>query len=461
MYKAQWEEFLNGKETCLIFDTETTGLSVANNDVLSLSWQIVNLHSWVKLCEGNVYFDWVSDERVSPTAIRINGLTKEHLAELGTISRKEGMKMFIEALRDVDIVVAHNAFFDKRFVDATIEREGLPHITWPIIFDTKNSTIEYCRIPKKGGGYKEPKLEELAHILDIDDTDIDHHQSCSDAELTKRCFRKLVEGGFVLPTVTGIHKEQKENRTSKFDADHFKSVSVDDLDIEDDFLCDYDFVGKKCIVSGMSPYRDKLKQLLPEIGAILTKGKLSGATNALIVGEDVGPDKKRLALEQKGKRPNSFHIFSQEAVAYKLGLIDKTLPYMDNEYKLKISTTIGGISLFVSCYGIGIYDQSTHDSSTNYQDKLPMETILTTSLVTGIVLSIITWLLLTIYDCHKKAKEDDSVTTLELFKKEVFCKRTFIGLFVLIVTSFLVVFLGLALLALAVFLIPLLKGKFK
>lgn len=134
---------------------------------------------------------------------------------------------------------------------------------------------------------------------------------------------------------------------------------------------------------------------------------------------------------------------------------------MDNEEKLKASTTVGSIVLFVSCYGISIYDQTTHDSYTNYHDKLPMETILVTSLVTGIVLTIVTWLALTLYDCHKKAKENDSVTTLELFNKEVFCKRTFIGLIVLIIMSFLVVFLGLALLALAIFLIPLLKGKFK
>lgn len=137
------------------------------------------------------------------------------------------------------------------------------------------------------------------------------------------------------------------------------------------------------------------------------------------------------------------------------------MKYIDNEEKLKTSATVGSLALFVSCYGISFYDQATHDSCTNYQDKLPMETILVSSLVTGIVLSIITWLFLTLYDCHKKAKEDDNVTTLELFKKEVFCKRTFIGLFVLIVTSILVVFLGITLLFLAIFLIPLLKGKSK
>lgn len=93
---------------------------------------------------------------------------------------------------------------------------------------------------------------------------------------------------------------------------------------------------------------------------------------------------------------------------------------MDNEEKLKTSTTVGSIALFVSCYGISIYDQATHDSYTNYQDKLPMETILVSSLVTGIVLTIITWLFLTLYDCHKKAKEDDYVTTLELLKRKYF-----------------------------------------
>lgn len=57
---------------------------------------------------------------------------------------------------------------------------------------------------------------------------------------------------------------------------------------------------------------------------------------------------------------------------------------MDNEEKLKTSATVGSLALFVSCYGISFYDQATHDSCTNYQDKLPMETILVSSLVTGI-----------------------------------------------------------------------------
>lgn len=132
---------------------------------------------------------------------------------------------------------------------------------------------------------------------------------------------------------------------------------------------------------------------------------------------------------------------------------------MNNEEKLTKATTVGSLTLFVSCYGISIYDQASHDSYTNYQDKLPFESILVGSIVTGIIMTIITWLFLTLYDCHKKAKEEDSVTTLELFKREVFCKRTFIGLIILIIASLLVCFLGIIFLSLIVFYIFILKGK--
>ena len=108
---------------------------------------------------------------------------------------------------------------------------------------------------------------------------------------------------------------------------------------------------------------------------------------------------------------------------------------MNNEEKLEKSTAVGSLTLFVSCYGINIYEVATHDSYTNYQDKLSFDSILVTSIVTGIIMTIVTWLVLTLYDCHKKAKEDDSVTTLELFKRDVFCKRTFIGLIILIIAS--------------------------
>ena len=259
MNSEKWDEFLKEKQKALIFDTETSGLGYTKYDILSLSWQVIDLHLWSKLSEGNVYFDWVSDDRVQPIAIKTNGLTKERLAELGTIDRAEGMKMFKEALTDVDLVVAHNASFDKLYVDETVKRESLPSIEWPDFIDTKNSMTTFCSLPKKGGGYKEPKLEELADVLGIEKSDLVLHQSSFDVELTKRCFRKIVEDGLVAPTIAQFHASSEE-KSSKHKTGNFGKTDTSGLIPEDELLSDFNFVGKKCIVTGSSSYINELKK---------------------------------------------------------------------------------------------------------------------------------------------------------------------------------------------------------
>ena len=89
-----------------------------------------------------------------------------------------------------------------------------------------------------------------------------------------------------------------------------------------------------------------------------------------------------------------------------------------------------------------------------------METVFTSSLVTGIVLAIITWLIVTFVDCLKRSEKDE-LTTWGLFKKEVFSKNTLLALTILIVVSVLIAFLGILFIGLAIFFLPLLKGKFK
>lgn len=42
---------------------------------------------------------------------------------------------------------------------------------------------------------------------------------------------------------------------------------------------------------------------------------------------------------------------------------------MNNEEKIEKSTAVGSLTLFVSCYGINIYEVATHDDYTNYQDS--------------------------------------------------------------------------------------------
>ena len=133
---------------------------------------------------------------------------------------------------------------------------------------------------------------------------------------------------------------------------------------------------------------------------------------------------------------------------------------MDDDRKFEISSAVGTTVFFISCIGIGSYEEAVHEGYESIHEKLPMETVFTSSLVTGIVLAIITWLIVTFWDCLKRAKKDE-LTTWGLFKKEVFSKNTLLALTILIVVSVLIAFLGILFIGLAIFFLPLLKGKFK
>lgn len=183
----------------LIFDTETGGTNPYSNDILQLSFQIIDSDTYDVLLNANYYFPWPENKyRVQWGAIQVNGLTEEFLATQPLYDRYEILNYFIEELEDCDLCVAHNGTFDMNFINATAEREGIGAINWPPMIDTMKTTTNLCRLPARGcrSGYKWPKLIELAECLCIRTDDINLHDSSADVELTKRCFLHLLEKGF-------------------------------------------------------------------------------------------------------------------------------------------------------------------------------------------------------------------------------------------------------------------------
>ena len=78
---------------------------------------------------------------------------------------------------------------------------------------------------------------------------------------------------------------------------------------------------------------------------------------------------------------------------------------MDDDRKFEISSAVGTTVFFISCIGIGSYEEAVHEGYESIHEKLSMDTIITSSLITGIVLAIITWLIVTFWDCLKRAKK--------------------------------------------------------
>ena len=183
----------------LIFDTETGGVNCYANDILQLSYQVIDSRSFNVTKEVNHFFPWPEDKsRVQWGAIQVNGLTEEYLATKDLSDRHDALNEFIDDLLDCEVCVAHNGDFDKNFINATAQREGIYRFNWPMMIDTMKTTTELCRLPARGGccGYKWPKLIELAECLRIKTDDIYLHDSSADVELTKRCFLYLLERKF-------------------------------------------------------------------------------------------------------------------------------------------------------------------------------------------------------------------------------------------------------------------------
>ena len=193
----------------LFFDTETSGLDPQWNVILQLSYQIVDSDSWTTLKSVNHYFSWPENKaRVSYGAIEVNGLTEEFLAGQKLSERKNALEEFVKDKDSCELLVAHNLDFDKKFIIASCREEGVKFANsgWAQSYDTMKRMTNYCQIPKDwGSGYKWPKLTELADCLDIDYSHIALHDSSSDVELTKQCFKKIVNQGlYGLPKESDI-----------------------------------------------------------------------------------------------------------------------------------------------------------------------------------------------------------------------------------------------------------------
>ena len=210
-----WRGYLALNPRILFFDCETGGLDCKENDMLSLSYQLIELQrigredgdcSAKVIDRGDFFFEWPEDEdRVTEDAIDVNGLTRERLAELGTTARRTALIAFSEALAQARMAVAHNAAFDCDFIIAAAAEADV-QLKWPRIYDTMTRMTDYCQLFWYEGAhrYKWPRLGELAEILEVETSDIEFHLSSADVEVTKRCLLKIIAGGLDCPYTTRI-----------------------------------------------------------------------------------------------------------------------------------------------------------------------------------------------------------------------------------------------------------------
>lgn len=125
---AEWNNCLLSECSYTVFDTETTGLNpTAGDEIIALgAVRIVNN----RLLRYDTYEQLIDPQRpIEPTAQAIHGISHEMLRGQPTIDL--ALPPFYEYCAD-SVLVAHNAFFDMRFLQLKEEQTGI-RFTQPVL----------------------------------------------------------------------------------------------------------------------------------------------------------------------------------------------------------------------------------------------------------------------------------------------------------------------------------------
>ncbi|AZN40891.1 PolC-type DNA polymerase III [Paenibacillus albus] len=158
------EELMHTAEY-VVFDVETTGLSVVNNKIIELAG--VKMHEGKEIGRFSTFIN--PHEDIPYNIQQLTNITNEMVADAPELSEKIGE--FIDFIGD-SILVAHNARFDMGFLQAACKLHGLPEVKNPVL-----DTLELARFLHPS--MKNHRLNTLADKYKISLEN--HHRAIDDS----------------------------------------------------------------------------------------------------------------------------------------------------------------------------------------------------------------------------------------------------------------------------------------
>ena len=183
-------------EEFIVFDIETTGLSVLNSQIIEIGA--------VKIRDGEVlerFNEFVNPGVAIPEIItELTGIDDSMVADADKIP--DVLARFLEFIGD-RLLIAHNANFDVSFIRKA-SRECGYKFTNPYL-----DTVTLSRF--LNADLKSHKLDAVAKYYDLGD--FNHHRACDDAEMLANIFFKMVEKMYRLDikTFADLGRDMSEN----------------------------------------------------------------------------------------------------------------------------------------------------------------------------------------------------------------------------------------------------------
>ena len=164
----------------VVFDTETTGLDVSKDRILSIGAIAVKN---AKIDVGDSLELYLQQELFKADTVPIHGLLKE--GNSVKISEEEAIVSFLDYIKD-SILVAHHVGFDVGMVNAVLTRMGMPKLKNKVL-DTGvlYKKTEFCENKEK-----RYSLDHLCNQFNLKKHD--RHTASGDSFLTALVFMKII-----------------------------------------------------------------------------------------------------------------------------------------------------------------------------------------------------------------------------------------------------------------------------
>ena len=167
----------------IVFDTETTGFEPSEGHRI-VEIGCVELINHIP--SGKTYHQYINPERDIPAeAAAVHGITDEKVKDEPTFGEIIGD--FMAFIGDDAKLVAHNAQFDIKFVNAEFKQFGFPSIDKRRVVDT----LDMARMKFPGSP---ANLDALCRRFGIDNSDRTFHGALLDSELLAEVYLELLGG---------------------------------------------------------------------------------------------------------------------------------------------------------------------------------------------------------------------------------------------------------------------------
>lgn len=176
IYNFQNHNFVD--QEFIAFDVETTGLNSGKDSLIEIGA--------VKFKNGEIidsFSELISyDGKLPEIIIKITNITDEMLK--GKDSEENVLRRFIDFIKDAPLV-AHNAGFDKSFIDEAYKKYNLGEFKNTIIDTMSLSRVLYPE-------WRNHRLTTLVTNLDVPWDEEKHHRADYDSEGTALAFHKMI-----------------------------------------------------------------------------------------------------------------------------------------------------------------------------------------------------------------------------------------------------------------------------